>query len=133
MTEDFVCDRFRECVADVFAQEESVVFDIGEIGNEWASGDVTPGWFQLGTIFAGEVALEMSITDKGDTMTVIARSDTAQGGGDFLVVSSTMIVDFTVGDVSDVGGGATPMPEPSAALVFALGGMVFSGGMRRRS
>ena len=131
VTEDFVCDSFGECMVDVFFEEESVVFDIDSLGNTWDGGDVTPGWIQLGTLFAGEVTVEANINEWGDTMTVIARSDEANGGGDFLVVNSTMVVDFTELDTTEVGGGTSPMPEPSAALVFALGGVAFSRRIRR--
>ena len=134
VTEDFRCTSFGECMVDVFFQEESVVFDIDEVGNTFDGGDVTPGWLELGTIFAGEVTIYADINEWGDTMRVFARSDTDNGGGDFMVVNAAMIVDFTPSDLSDTGGGNTtsPMPEPSAALAFALGGVVFSGSMRGR-
>jgi hypothetical protein len=129
VTEDFVCDSFGECVADVFFQKESVVFSINE--TPWdQGGDVTPSWFELGTVFSGDITLLADISEKGDSMTVHAESE----GGDFLILASAMIVDFTPGlvNVAAGGGGASPMPEPSAALVFTLGGVIFSGGLRRR-
>ena len=86
----------------------------------------------LGATTSPHSGRHYAINEWGDTMTVIARSDTANGGGDFLVVSSIMVVDFTPGEVYDVGGGTAPMPEPSAALMFAIGGLVLSSGMRSR-
>ena len=122
VTDDLRCSSFSDCASDLLWQPETAVVSLDDI--DWRDGQAT---FNM---FWGDITAEANIQAVGDSLVVTVVSS----GGDFVVNRSTMLVEYTV-DTSG-GGSSTPsnaMPEPTAALVFVVGGVTLSRGLRRRS
>lgn len=83
--------------------------------------------FELGLMEAGDTAwVEIMISEDGDHLGPfwITHFDTDEYADTEITLS---------GRANFKGDGAKPIPEPSAALVFALGALFTSGAMRKRS
>ena len=129
IVDDWDCAAFGDCLEDWFLESETAVIDLNSVS--WATGAATAA------IFWGDVTAEADLLNTEGTLHVsISSSD-----GDFAVLGSWLLTnyDYELGDfglVGTLGGGegtgAEPMPEPSAALVFAIGALVMRGTIRRR-
>ena len=120
VTDDLRCSSFSGCASDLIWQPETAVVSLDDV--DWRDGQATFN------IFWGEITAEANLQAVDDFLVVAVKSS----GGDFVVNRSTMLVNYTV---EGGGGSSTPsnaMPEPSAALVFVVGGVTLSRGLRRR-
>jgi hypothetical protein len=111
-------------VADDQWRDESETASIDLNGVDWASGNARLN------IFWGNVTAELVLNDGVVNVSVTST------GGDFRVVASLLrtAYSYELGgfETSDAGGaGASPTPEPSAALVFAIGALVMQRKLRR--
>lgn len=113
--DDAHCVRLRGCVVDWLFQTEVATIDLNDV--EWQTGQATAN------VFFGEVSAQANLLVNGGLLDVTVTS----GGGDFRVLWSRLETTYTW-DFAGGGGSGPPMPEPSAALVFAIGALV----MQRR-
>jgi hypothetical protein len=84
------------------------------------------------SIMWGDVTAEADLLNNNGVLEV-TLSNTADEGG-LAVVWSTLATRYTyelADGVGGAGGGANPMPEPSAALVFAMGALLMQRTVRR--
>lgn len=124
IVDDWNCPSFGDCLADWFVESEVAAIDLNEVS--WQTGQATA------TILWGEVSAEADLLNSNGTLHV--RVNSTQG--DFAVLWSQLITTYDY-DLADAplaarGDSAQPMPEPSAALVFAIGAVVMRGTIRRR-
>lgn len=95
------------------------------------------------SIISGDLAMKeqipgMVFSIDGSTQTVVVGiTDTNISGNCQLLIGNTLKCDFTLGDgTSGIDGLlATPVgvvPEPSSALLFAVGGLVVGRSLRRK-
>ena len=125
--DDAVCSRLRSCVNDWLNQVEVASIDLNQVA--WQTGSATAH------IFFGEVSAQADLLSNDGVLHVSVTS----GGGDFAVLSSLLSTTYeydyalnTTGGGAGPTPGALPMPEPSAALVFAIGTVTMHGAVRRR-
>jgi hypothetical protein len=118
VVDDWACYSMKSCMNDWFYEPETALIDLNDV--EWDSGQATAN------IFWGDITAEANLLANEGILDVTVTSD----GGDFGVISSAL---WTQYDYRNNGGGAgsTPMPEPSAALVFAIGVLAMRGTLRR--
>lgn len=125
-----VADDWRECTAASNCYNEwknNSEIAVAELdGAGWKSGSASYN------IFGGDVTALVSINEAGDGLQLVMS-----GPGDYRVKATMMYVSYTSGGVSAESvfqiGNDTPtnaIPEPSAALVFLLGGLTLSGRIR---
>lgn len=122
--DDSNCKVAKGCTDDWFLESESASITLNQTA--WQSGSATA------RIFYGEVSTEADLMNHGGLLDVTVSST----DGDFVVLWSQLRTTFEYDDVIDGGDGgptgSSPMPEPSAALAFAIGTLVMRGTVRRR-
>jgi hypothetical protein len=80
----------------------------------------------------GNVTAEADLLNNNGVLEVTLTNTADEGG--LAVVWSTLATRYTYeysDGVGGAGGGANPMPEPSAALVFAMGALLMQRTVRR--
>jgi hypothetical protein len=125
VTDDFNCSSFGGCVGDWLWMSETAGITLND--TSWKQGDATMHTFW------GDVTELANLSEAGNVLGI----DVISLAGDFQVWSTTMWVDFDVAEETGGGGSNIPtatgvMPEPSAALVFLVGGLMVSSEVRRQ-
>ena len=125
VVDDWNCDRLRGCLRDWWTEGEVAAIDLNSVS--WATGSATA------SILYGDVTAEADLLNNNGVLDVRVSSDQ----GDFMVLWSSLVTSYEyeiAGSGGGIGtsGGTSPMPEPSAALVFAIGALVMRGTVRRR-
>ena len=118
IVDDWACYSMNSCMDDWFHESEKALLDLNNV--EWASGQATAA------IFWGDITAEANLLANDGVLNVTVSS----GGGDFGVIKSALWTKYSY-EHSGGGTGSTPMPEPSAALVFAIGVLALRGTLRR--
>lgn len=116
--DDSRCSRLLSCVGDWLYESEVAAIDLN--GIDWQTGSATA------RLFLGEISAEANLLVNDGILNV----DVTSQFGDFTVLWSRLQTTYTW-DVAGGGGSGTPMPEPSAALVFAVGALVVQRRIRR--
>lgn len=122
VTDDFECIRLSGCFKDWFWQAEDAVLSLNSV--PWQEGDAG---FRL---FWGEITDIVEFDSNGDLVDVAISS----AGGDFQVWKSELYVDYEIGSSgggASTGGGGSAVPEPSAALLFLVGGLTIAASQRK--
>ena len=122
---DATCTAFDGCTDDYALGVESAAVDLNSV--IWRAGGSGSA-----AVFFGDVAAEADLLSNNG---VISISVTSSEGFSVLwsMIEATYTYEFSTVDTGGIGGGVSPMPEPSAALVFAIGALVMHGQVRRRS
>jgi hypothetical protein len=122
VVDDSRCASLRGCAGDWFFESEVAAIDLQAV--HWSTGQATA------RIFWGDVTAEADLLNNDGVLEVSVHSAV----GDFVVLSSTLVTRYTYELAGSIGpsSGSSPMPEPSAALLFALGALVVRGPLRRR-
>jgi len=123
LVDDANCRRLTGCLRDWFVESEVAAIDLNSV--EWATGSATA------TILWGDVTAEADLLNNNGILDVRVTSD----HGDFVVLWSNLVTTYTyelAGNTVGGASGSSPMPEPSAALAFAIGALVMRGTVRRR-
>ena len=123
VVDDANCRRLRGCVTDWLFQPEIASIDLN--GVEWQTGSATLN------LFFGDITAEANLLANNGILNLTITSEV----GDFVVLWSALDTAYTyernsLGGAGS-GGSGSPMPEPSAALVFALGALVVQRRVRR--
>jgi hypothetical protein len=123
VVDDWACRSLRGCVGDWFFETEVASIDLNSV--EWVEGRATA------QLFAGNVTAEAGLFENDGLLEVTVNSE----DGDFMVVWSALTMEYAY-ELADTGGSGSggpgmAMPEPSAALVFAMGALVVHGRLRR--
>jgi hypothetical protein len=116
--DDSQCRRLRSCANDWLFESEVASIDLNSV--EWQTGQATAH------VFFGNITAQANLLVNNGLLDVSITSE----HGDFTVVWSTLTTRYTW-DVAGGGGSGSPMPEPSAALVFAIGALVMQRRVRK--
>ena len=117
LADDWNCAASGTCLDDWSFQGESGAIDFNSMS--WQTKYVKA------TIFWGDVTAEVDLLNSGGVVKVSASNDE----GNSAVLWSWLVTKY---DYDLVGGGTLAVPEPSAALVFAIGALVMGRTIRRR-
>jgi hypothetical protein len=84
------------------------------------------------TIAWGDVTAEADLLNNNGVLEVVVSNSADEGGIAVMWSRLTTRFSYELADgVGGAGGGANPMPEPSAALVFAMGALLIHRTVRR--
>ena len=119
--DDSHCRRLSGCLRDWFREGELASIELD--GALWQTGQATA------QVFFGDVTAYADMLITEGELEVVVRSE----HGDFVVAWSHMQTSYTWKPAGGGGGagGTSPMPEPSAALVFAVGAVVMQRRVRQ--
>lgn len=125
IADDWQCFSWGSCAADWFFDQETASINLNEI--HWKSGQATA------TIFWGNVTATADLLNTNGMLHITVESS----AGDFQVLWSKLVTnyeyDLATGEAGGGSGGTAPMPEPNAALVFAIGALVVRARVRRQN
>jgi hypothetical protein len=117
--DDSVCRSLTACMKDWFFVGETALIQLNSVA--WESGSATAA------IFFGDVTADANLLANDGVLHVTVSSM----AGDFVVLWSSLSTNYTY-ELASGGGGAgqNHIPEPSAALVFAIGALLIGRSTR---
>ena len=116
--DDWACNRMDDCMNDWFYKPEVASIDLNSV--LWTSGQATA------SIFWGDITAEANLLANEGILDVTVSSEQ----GDFSVLRSALWTLYNYEGGEGGGAGTNPMPEPSAALVFAIGVLAMRASVR---